>query len=196
MGPSPVPFFLYSHLAMYPTHAIACFRQCITFVSRLSCTKIYCMCTFIIALAVYAWMPAASTHMHSCRSLSPIQDTAYIKCTISSKPWNATKVIPDKYVSEIVQLQGTDGKTTLWLQLNKPATGKTDVLMATDLNNWTDEHFNMYMIQTGKTVITKMNDTWIEGNFSFTARDNRSLKQIEVTDGTFRVPNPASFKKK
>lgn len=124
---------------------------------------------------------------------SIVQSGSYLKCKINGKDWAATTMMPDKYVSEIVQIQGSNDNSSLWLQLNKPAPGKTDALIETDLNNWTDEKHNMYMIKTGKTVITKMDDKWIEGTFSFNAQDDRSLKKIEVTNGSFRIPNPKSF---
>lgn len=124
------------------------------------------------------------------------QQTAgsYIKAKINGADWESAKMVFDKYLSEIVQVWGDKGNTSMRLQLNKPVQGKIDKLIKTDLNSWTDENFNMYMVQDGETQVTKMDDKWIEGIFHFSAKDNRSGKLATVTSGTFRIPNPKSFK--
>ena len=122
------------------------------------------------------------------------QDYGFLKAKINGKGWAASKMQPDKYVSEILQIAGSNGTTALWIQVNEPATGKTENLIQTDLNHYVDEQFNMYMIKSGKITVTKMNDHWVEGNFSFTATDDRSKKTITVTEGEYKVPNPKSFK--
>ncbi len=40
--------------------------------------------------------------------------------------------------------------------------------------------------QSGEVVVTKYDDQWLEGNFHFTVT-NKSGKEIQVTDGFFRV---------
>ncbi len=60
---------------------------------------------------------------------SIVQAGSYLKCKIDGKDWTATKMIPDMYPSEIVQIQGSNDKTSLWFQLNKPTQGKTDSLI-------------------------------------------------------------------
>jgi hypothetical protein len=110
------------------------------------------------------------------------------------KDWEATSFVYDKYVSEIVQIWGNNGRTSFRAQLNKPAPGKTDTLNVTDLCSWTDEQFNMYMSYKGTTFVKEMNDQWISGYIVFNAKDNRSGKSIYV-DMAFRIPNPKSFKK-
>lgn len=124
-----------------------------------------------------------------------VQEGSFIKAKVNGKDWSATKITPDKYVSEILQVMGETENTELAFQLNKPAQGKTDNLIATDMNHYRDAQFNMYMVKSGKTVITKMNDKWVEGTFSFSAYDSRSKKNAEVANGVFRVPNPKSFSK-
>ncbi len=39
---------------------------------------------------------------------SIVQAGSYLKCKINGKDWTATKMIPDIYPSEIVQIQGTN----------------------------------------------------------------------------------------
>jgi hypothetical protein len=48
----------------------------------------------------------------------------------------------------------------------------------------------MYMIKKRSTVVTRMDDQWVEGTFFFSATDARSKKTIEATNGSFRVPTP------
>jgi len=126
---------------------------------------------------------------------SPRQSYGFLKAKINGKGWAATEMMPDKYVSEILQISGSNGTSAIWIQLNKPAAGKTENLIQTDLNHYADEQFNMYMITSGKISVTKMNDQWVEGTFSFNATDKRSKKTVVVTEGSYKVPNPKSFNK-
>lgn len=135
---------------------------------------------------------AAQTSLRTHASLEQGQES-YLKAKIDGKDWTATKVSPDEYVSEILQMQGRNGNTELWIQLNEPAAGKTDALVETDLNFYADG-VNRYEIKAGKTTITKMDDNWVEGTFSFSATDESAHKTVRGTDGSFRVPNPKSFK--
>jgi hypothetical protein len=126
---------------------------------------------------------------------SSTQKDSFLRAKINGKAWAATEMDPDKYVSEIMQIVGTNGTTALWIQMKEPTAIKTEDLIQTDLNHYVDEQYNMYMIKSGKITVTKINDQWVEGNFSFIATDDRSKKSITVTEGAYRVPNPKRFKK-
>lgn len=137
-----------------------------------------------------------------CRSTSGLnaQDNnlpagCYLKATINGAAWEASKMVLDKYPSEILQIWGDKGNTSLRLQINKPAKNKIDQMIKTDLNSWTDEKFNMYMLESGEVQVAKMDDKWVEGSFHMTLKDSRSGKQATVTSGSFRVPNPGELKK-
>lgn len=147
-------------------------------------------CVSLILLSLFVFYNASDVKAQGKQSLAG----SYLKARINNVDWEAGKMVFDKYPSEIVQVWGDKGNTSLRLQLNRPTQGKTDKLIKTDLNSWTDENYNMYMTQEGTTQITKMDELWIEGTFQFSAKDNRSGKQIVVTSGSFRIPNPKRFK--
>jgi hypothetical protein len=125
----------------------------------------------------------------------PVQSGAWLRATLNGKEWVAAEMIPDKYLSEIVQIWGTQKNSALTLQLDQPVSGKTHDLEVTDMNHYTDENSNYYMIKSGKITVTAMNDKWIEGKFSFIAVDERSGKKITAENGSFKIPNPKIFNK-
>ena len=116
---------------------------------------------------------------------------SYLRATIDGKPWAATEVVPDKYWSEILQIQGSQGSTSLWVQNKQPtAANTTEQLKATDLNYYQDEKFNMFMLTAGEIHVTKLDAQWVEGTFHFNGTDKRAKRSVMVTDGAFRVPRP------
>ena len=116
---------------------------------------------------------------------------SYLRAKIDGKPWVATEVVPDKYWSEILQIQGQQGSTELWVQLKQPtAANVTEKLMPTDLNHYRDEKFNMFMVTDGVIQVTKLDAQWVEGVFHFNGTDKRAKKSVAVTEGAFRVPRP------
>lgn len=155
------------------------------------------MKTNIVFLALFAILPALNCGNSSATGVvdpESMDDYGFLKAKINGKGWAASKMQPDKYVSEILQIAGSNGTTALWIQVEKPAAGKTQNLIQTDLNHFVDEHYNMYMIKSGKISVTTMNNNWVEGNFSFSATDDRSGNTITVTEGVYKVPNPKRFK--
>jgi len=126
------------------------------------------------------------------------QDFGYLYMKIKGKTledWKATKMIPDKYVSEILQIAGTNGNSELWIQVPNPELNKTRILEVTDLNHFTDEKHNMFMIQRGSISVLEMDGQWIKGYFEFHAVDKRSGSGISVLNGYYKVPNPGRFRK-
>jgi hypothetical protein len=98
----------------------------------------------------------------------------------------------DKDNTSIVQVHGRKGDTFLSFNLYKPAAGKEKSFSETSLANWADEtEMDIYVGETGKAVITKMDGKWIEGTFSFTGKCNN--KTATISNGSFRIPNPKQF---
>jgi hypothetical protein len=54
---------------------------------------------------------------------------------------------------------------------------------------------NLLLGSDGSYQITNVTDNWIEGNFHFTAKDQKTSQTHEVTDGFFRVGMPDKWKK-
>jgi hypothetical protein len=149
-------------------------------------TRIALTITFIALLAAHAVRaPALAGQSASGASGS------YLRATIDGKPWSATEVVPDKYWSELLQIQGSEGSTSLWVQINQPtAAGALQPLKPTDLNYYRDDKFNMFMLTAGEAQVTKLDAQWVEGTFHFNGADKRSKKSVAVTNGAFRVPRP------
>ena len=126
------------------------------------------------------------------------EDFGYLYMKLKGKTlvdWKSTKMIPDKYVSEILQIAGTNGNSELWIQVPNPELKKTRHLEVTDLNHFTDEKHNMFLIQRGTISVSEMGDQWIKGYFEFSAADNRSSSTITAINGYYKVPNPGRFRK-
>jgi hypothetical protein len=144
----------------------------------------------------FAWIPVICVFILT--SSQKEEDFGYLYMKLKGKTlgeWKATKMIPDKYVSEILQIAGTNGNTELWIQIPNPELKKTRNLEVTDLNHFTDEKHNMFMIQRGSISVLELDDQWIKGSFEFTATDNRSASTITAVNGYYKVPNPKRFRK-
>jgi hypothetical protein len=116
----------------------------------------------------------------------------YLTATINGKVWTATEMTIDKDNSNIVQVHGKKGDTFLSFNLYKPAPGKEKSFSDTSPANWADEtELDIYVGETGKAIITKMDDKWIEGTFSFTGKYKN--KTATISNGSFRIPNPKQF---
>jgi hypothetical protein len=148
----------------------------------------------ILIVALLAILPCLNCSNSSSGDPLVNEDYGFLKAKIQGRSWAASKMQPDKYVSEILQIIGLNGKSALWIQVNKPEAGKTQILITTDLNHFEDEERHYYMVKRGTISVTKMNDQWVEGNFSFEATDDRTGLSIEVTEGEYKVPNPKRFK--
>jgi hypothetical protein len=116
----------------------------------------------------------------------------YLTATINGKVWTATEMMTDKDNSNIVQVHGKKGNTFISFNLYKPAPGKEKSFSETSPANWADEtERDIYAGETGTAIITKMDDKWIEGTFSFTGK--YSNKTATISNGSFRIPNPKQF---
>ena len=58
-----------------------------------------------------------------------------------------------------------------------------------------DEKHNMFEGNEGGYQITNVTDNWIEGNFHFTVKDEKTGQTRQVTEGFFRVSIPNKWKK-
>ncbi|WP_276374165.1 DUF6252 family protein [Chryseolinea sp. H1M3-3] len=116
----------------------------------------------------------------------------YLKAIINGKEWIASDMSIDKDNSNIVEVQGTRGNTFIKFNLYKPAQGKEKTFSDTSPATWSDEsEMDIYVGKDGSVIVTKMDELWIEGTFSFTGKN--SWKIVQITNGIFRIPNPKQF---
>jgi len=139
------------------------------------------------------WITVFSIFILNCSQKT--EDFGYLTVQVNGKSWKATKMVPDKYVSEILQIAGTNGNSELWVQIENPEKGRARPLQETDLNHFTDEQHNMFMIVRGSITVTSMDDQWVKGNFEFSANNNRGGTALSGKNGEFKVPNPRRFRK-
>jgi hypothetical protein len=145
-------------------------------------------------VALFAILPVLNCSNSSAVSDPPVnEDYGYLRCYVKGIKWQATKMQPDKYVSDILQIAGFNGKSELWVQINNPAPGRVDSVIYTDLNHFTDEKTNIYISKGGWIAIREMDDQWVRGVFAFDAFD-RNGNLCQVSEGEFKVPNPKRFK--
>lgn len=109
---------------------------------------------------------------------------------INGKSWRATAMMPPDVAGRIVgdndgesiSLPYYDRRSLLGVPKRKLGEGNNgvDLILNDDVKIWG--------AKSGVMEITKVDDNWIEGIFSFTARGLQSDKTLEVTDGFFRIP--------
>ena len=113
----------------------------------------------------------------------------FLKATIDGKPWLASDMVIDRDDSNIVEVKGRNGKTFISFNLYKPAQGKEQTFSRTSPANWSDDSdLAVYVGDSGKVTVTKLDAQWIEGLFSFTGVHEG--KSVSVVDGKFKIPNP------
>ena len=110
---------------------------------------------------------------------------------INGKAWTATSMIPPDRAGQIfgqnnkgesISLPYYDRRSFLAQEKNhKLGEGHDGVDMR--LN----DDVVLWSAKKGEMEITKVDDNWAEGKFSFTAKGFQTDKTIEVTDGFFRI---------
>jgi hypothetical protein len=108
---------------------------------------------------------------------------------INGKDWSATSMMPPGVAGRIVgdnngesiSLPYYDRRNLLALPKRKLGEGHdgVDLFLNDDVKIWG--------AKSGVMEITKVDDNWIEGTFSFIATGLQSDKTTEVTDGFFRI---------
>jgi hypothetical protein len=108
---------------------------------------------------------------------------------INGKEWTATSMMPPDRAGRIfgenngesISLPYYDKKNFLSQTKNKLGENHdaVDMMLNDDVKLWS--------AKKGEMEITKVDDNWAEGKFSFTASGFQSDKTIEVTDGFFRI---------
>jgi len=109
---------------------------------------------------------------------------------INGKVWTATSMIPPDRAGQIfgenngesISLPYYDRRSFLAQEKNHKLGGDHD---GVDMRLNDDVKF--WGAKDGEMEITKVDDKWAEGKFSFTASALQTDKTIEVTDGFFRI---------
>ena len=118
----------------------------------------------------------------------PVSDGGYtMRAKINGKEWVATSMMPPEAAGRII---GYYNGEYIGLPYDKQsiAEGKKEIFSednAVDLA--LNDDIGIWGGRKGEMQITKVTDTYAEGNFFFTASSTRSDKTIEVTDGWFRI---------
>ena len=103
---------------------------------------------------------------------------------INGKDWAATSMMPPDRAGRIfgenngesISLPYYDRRRTL----GQEKLGKgVDMMLDDDVKLWGSSE--------GEMEITKVDDKWVEGKFSFTASGFQTDKTVKVTDGVFRI---------
>jgi hypothetical protein len=118
----------------------------------------------------------------------PDADGIYLKATIDGKEWVAESITRDNPGnSSYRQVNGETPDYTISFQLWKPNTGDKRPFSEDNVANLlSDDGF--FGGRKGQVTVTKADNTWIEGEFYFTATSTMSDKKYEVTNGFFRIP--------
>ena len=112
-----------------------------------------------------------------------------MKAKIDGKDWVATSIFPPDRAGliagdnngESISLPYYDRRNFLANKIKKLGDGHdaVDMRLNDDIVLWS--------ASKGEMELTKVDDNWAEGKFSFTAKGFQSDKTIEVTDGFFRI---------
>jgi hypothetical protein len=115
----------------------------------------------------------------------------YLRANINGKSWEATTMTPDLDRSSIVEINGrnSSGFINFSVGVVNIRTGKPRKFNDQHGLLFWDENNESWVAKSGECVITKFDQQFIEGKFSFTITDKG--KTIVGTDGEFRVPTPA-----
>jgi hypothetical protein len=118
----------------------------------------------------------------------PDADGIYLKATIDGREWVAESITRDNPgSSNYRQVNGETTDYTISFQLWKPTTGdKREFNEDNAANLFADD--GIFGGRKGQITVTKADNTWIEGEFYFTATSTMSDKKHEVTNGFFRIP--------
>jgi hypothetical protein len=107
---------------------------------------------------------------------------------IAGREWIANSMMPPDasgriigyWNDEYIGLPYSKSNLTTGNKINFSEDDATDLSVSDDVG--------MYAGRKGEMEITKVDDKWIEGKFSFTGSSSSSAKIVEVTDGFFRIP--------
>jgi len=112
-----------------------------------------------------------------------------MKCKIDGKDWEASCIMPPNLAGrimgenngEFISLPYYDKRNFLALKKRKFGDGHNNVDMSLhdDVLYWG--------AKSGEMEITKVNDNWPEGTFSFIAANSKSDKTMSITNGVFSV---------
>ncbi|HTE34293.1 MAG TPA: hypothetical protein VK666_28130 [Chryseolinea sp.] len=107
---------------------------------------------------------------------------------LDGKDWTATSLMPPEAAGRII---GYNNGEYIGLPYDRRdlVAGKKITFgedNAVDLG--TNEDAGIWGGRKGEMEIVKVDDSWAEGKFRFTATTSSSNKTVEVTDGFFRVP--------
>jgi hypothetical protein len=127
------------------------------------------------------------------------KDGLYLEAKIDGEKWVADWMFIDPDPSGSINVnahKGDEGVISFYI-------GKTDIkekrssnFSENDQVQMVDDKGNILLGSEGGYQITNVTDNWIEGNFHFTAKDQKSGATHQVTDGSFRESIPESFKAK
>lgn len=112
----------------------------------------------------------------------------------NGKQWTATCMYNPYSASRIVGQLYDSGSEGVGLPFANKGNGwqvgdefKLEPGYAADL--FYDDEVGIYGGTSGKMTVTKVDEKWIEGTFSFTATSSSNPNaKVEVTDGFFRIP--------
>jgi len=123
--------------------------------------------------------------------ISTSNDGYYIKAKIDGKDWSASHMLSaDAIGKDWMKIRGEKGETRMDFQLQRKVVevGKKKPFNETNgASVYEPETSTLFLSRSGEVEITKVDNQWIEGIFHFPATDNKSGKQIQVTEGFFRV---------
>lgn len=118
------------------------------------------------------------------------KDGYWMSAKIDGEEWTASAMLPvDKSDSRRIHGENNGESISFSIWMRGLEAGKHFAFSedkAADL--FTNDDIGMWGGRVGEIVITKMDDTSVEGTFSFTGSTSRSEKKVIVTDGHFRVP--------
>ncbi|MGY0039296.1 DUF6252 family protein [Pedobacter sp. NJ-S-72] len=122
--------------------------------------------------------------------IATAKDGYWMNAKIEGKEWIASAMLPaDKSSSIRVQGENNGESIGFYISMRGVTSGKhiifsdnkgADLMINDEIGIWGG--------RKGEVVITKINNTILEGTFSFTANSSQTSKLIQVTGGTFRLP--------
>lgn len=113
----------------------------------------------------------------------------YMKCKINGKDWEANSIMPPDVAGrimgdsngEFISLPYYDRRNFLALKKRKLGSGHDNVDMSLH------DGAGYWGAKSGEMEITKVDDKWAEGTFSFIAGHTQSDQTLAVTNGFFRI---------
>ena len=122
-------------------------------------------------------------------SIPTASDGITLTAKIDGKDWKASSMMPPDRAGvilgenngESISLPYYDRRN--FLANDKKKLGENHELAEMRLN----DDVSLWTATKGELEITKVDENWAEGKFSFTAKGFQTDKTIEVTDGFFRI---------